>query len=285
MIPNVSSPLQALSVGGLHHWASLWKITRRDGVELFFTDHDQEIELDGDTYLPGFSSFTASARQLVEGSDSQNLDVRGAIVADSITEADLRAGKYREAQVTEKLVDWRFPWAGNFLVSTYRVEETEFDGQQWTAQLAGLKVLLRQSVGEVHTLTCRWRTLGNTLCGVNLASFTQSGKTVSDVPILRRQIVTDVTGDDGFFSFGKLTWVTGANAGLVSEVKLQAGGVLTLQLPTTYAIQNGDTFNVVAGCDRLSTTCKDKFNNLSRFGGFPFLPGNDKLFLTPSSEE
>jgi hypothetical protein len=31
--------------------ATLWKIVRTDGVQKFFTDHDQDITFSGDVYL------------------------------------------------------------------------------------------------------------------------------------------------------------------------------------------------------------------------------------------
>jgi uncharacterized phage protein (TIGR02218 family) len=38
----------------------------------------------------------------------------------------------------------------------------------------------------------------------------------------------------------------------------------------------GDTFEVVAGCDRTFATCKSKFNNVRNFRGFPHIPGRDE---------
>ena len=37
----------------------------------------------------------------------------------------------------------------------------------------------------------------------------------------------------------------------------------------------GQTIVVQAGCDHLPTTCKNKFNNLANFNGFPFVPLED----------
>ena len=40
----------------------------------------------------------------------------------------------------------------------------------------------------------------------------------------------------------------------------------------------GDTFSVVAGCDKKFATCKAKFANALNFRGFPHLPGNDAAY-------
>jgi hypothetical protein len=49
-----------------------------------------------------------------------------------------------------------------------------------------------------------------------------------------------------------------------------------------YAIQIGDTFSAVAGCQkRLAEDCGTKFSNVVNFGGEPHLPGIDALTSPP----
>jgi hypothetical protein len=43
--------------------------------------------------------------------------------------------------------------------------------------------------------------------------------------------------------------------------------LLSLPMPNTMAV--GDTFNIIAGCNKLKRTCIDKFNNIVNFRGFP----------------
>jgi uncharacterized phage protein (TIGR02218 family) len=40
-------------------------------------------------------------------------------------------------------------------------------------------------------------------------------------------------------------------------------------------IAPGDTFAVTAGCDKRFATCRDRFDNVLNFRGFPHIPGND----------
>jgi uncharacterized phage protein (TIGR02218 family) len=40
-------------------------------------------------------------------------------------------------------------------------------------------------------------------------------------------------------------------------------------------IAPGDAFFVTAGCDKRFGTCRDRFNNVPNFRGFPHIPGND----------
>lgn len=287
MAHQIDQPLRSLMIGGLYRFATCWKIERTDGTILRFTDHDQEIDFDGEIYKPaGFT--TASARQSAENLDAQNIDFRGAITDDEITEDDLQVGRYREAEITEFLVDWRFGDVVKkaFQTRKYIVIETKYDGEVWQATLRGNLYRLEPKIGDVYTRTCRWD-LGDANCAVDLGPHTQSSKTVSGIVVANRRFQSDVTGADGRFIAGVLTWTTGDNNGLSFDVKyfLSAGGEIELQLSTPYAIQAGDTFSIVEGCNKLVETCRDTFDNLPNFGGFPFIPGDDDLFATPDSHE
>jgi hypothetical protein len=86
----------------------------------------------------------------------------------------------------------------------------------------------------------------------------------------------------GYFAFGYVLWLTGANAGAKSTVKTFAPGVVTLGLPTANAMAVGDTYTIYAGCDKQMGTCLDRWNNLVHFRGEPYVPGPDTL-LSPQT--
>jgi hypothetical protein len=70
---------------------------------------------------------------------------------------------------------------------------------------------------------------------------------------------------DDFFKAGYVQRSTG---GEYRRIVGQVGLVLTLSLPF-YQLSIGDSINVVAGCDHLVKTCRDKFGNVLNFGGDP----------------
>jgi hypothetical protein len=80
-----------------------------------------------------------------------------------------------------------------------------------------------------------------------------------------------------YFQGGILTWTSGLNIGLKIEVKSYSPGYIFLSDAMVYAIAIGDTYSMKAGCDRLLTTCINRFNNVVNFRGFPHLPGQDRL--------
>jgi uncharacterized phage protein (TIGR02218 family) len=59
------------------------------------------------------------------------------------------------------------------------------------------------------------------------------------------------------------------------------GQAFTLWLPMPNDIAVGHTYSVYPGCDRRFATCKAKFNNVANFGGFPHIPGVDKILNYP----
>jgi len=64
------------------------------------------------------------------------------------------------------------------------------------------------------------------------------------------------------------------------EVKEFAETTVGLSLPMGKSIQVGDTFDIIAGCDKTRETCHSKFNNIINFRGEPDVPGTDKLLTT-----
>lgn len=294
MAHSRTMPIRSLLVNGTHRFASCWKIERTDGIVLRFTDHNQNLTVDGEVYEPLAGSF-ASSRQRSEGTSPQNMDIRGSLTSATITEEDLRLGKYREAKVTDFTVDWQYPFAGKFRLSVYYIENTTFDGEVWYASIAGLKVRLTQVIGDLYERKCRFQ-LYDSNCTVNPAAYTFSG-TVATVVSANRIITSGLTNITGFFDDGLLTWTSGANNGLAFDVKrsVVTSGRVELQIRTPQVIVPGDTFSIRAGCNKLSGInpngatnltghCKNKFNNLANFGGYPTIPGNDELYNTPNAK-
>lgn len=87
----------------------------------------------------------------------------------------------------------------------------------------------------------------------------------------------------GYFAYGTLKWLTGANAGYTMEVKQFAPGIVTLALPMEFPIVAGDTYTITAGCDKQFGTCKARYNNVVNFRGEPYIPGIDTVIKPQTS--
>jgi uncharacterized phage protein (TIGR02218 family) len=280
----IPSALQTKLDSGVTTLARAWKLLRRDGVVMGFTDHDRDLVLDGVTFRAstGFSSSEAVSRfaLAVDGGE-----ISGALADDSLTDADLAAGRYDAAAVETWLVDWSDP-SLKVLTARATLGEVRREGQAFVAELRGLADLLSQESGRLYTAKCG-ADLGDARCRVDLTNpaFAGSGA----ITAIEGTSIFIASGLDGFaetlFSAGRLTWTGGANNGLAIEIKqhrIKAGQAqlsLWQAMPEPLAV--GDTFDVTAGCDKTFATCRARFANTDNFRGFPQIPGNDFLLASP----
>ncbi len=269
--------------------ATCWRIARTDGVVLRLTSHDVELVVGGQTYSPMGGADPSSARRQGQLREHDR-EFRGVVTSAKITDADLRAGRYDRALVEEYLVDWRFAWAGWLRKAAYWIADLDFDAGTWRAATVGLVRWLQGEVGHVYGRHCRHE-LGVVRpdgdgCPVNLASFTATNVAATGFGDGARKAqirAATLVGAqaDGYFAEGKLTVVTGPNAGVRVDVKryTAALGEIELHLPLPHAMSAGDTFHVTAGCDKRVATCRTKFNVfVAGFGGFDAIPGTDFVF-------
>jgi uncharacterized phage protein (TIGR02218 family) len=280
----IPSALQVKLDSGVTTLARAWKLVRRDGVAMGFTDHDRDLIVDGVTFRAGtgFTSSEAASRfdLAVDGAE-----ISGALADDSLTDADLAAGRYDAAKVETWLVDWSDP-SLKVLTARATLGEIRREGQAFVAELRGLADLLSQESGRLYTAKCG-ADLGDARCRVDLTdpAFRGSGAIAG----IEGTSIFVASGLDGFadtlFSAGRLTWTGGANDGLSIEIKqhrLVAGlSQLSLWQAMPEPIAVGDTFDVTAGCDKTFATCRARFANTDNFRGFPQIPGNDFLLASP----
>lgn len=279
---NISPALAAHIAGEVTTLATCWKLTRRDGATLGFTDHDRDITFETVTYRAA-TGFTPSAVANSAGFAVDNLEVEGMLSASSITEADIMAGLYDFAEIEIFMVNYADVSQGKMILRRGWLGEVSMNNQQFTAEVRGLTQALSQNIGELFSPSCR-ATLGDARCSVNLASVTVSG-TISTTTSRQDFTANSVTGAAGLYTLGKITFTSGANSGLAMEVKehvkMTTGGArITLVLPMPYAIANGDGFNLTQGCDKTLATCKTRYDNVLNFRGEPHVPGIDRMLET-----
>jgi uncharacterized phage protein (TIGR02218 family) len=259
--------------------ATCWRIKRRDGVTLTFTDHDQPLIIDRLIYQ-AIGSFTPTSIEIGSQLAVDNLEVTGQLHIGQITEEDLLAGKYDFAEVEIFLVNYRNIAAGKVMQKRGILGEVTLKNNLFSAEIRGLTQYLSQTMCEEYVPHCRAR-LGDKRCRFNLK---QDGFTtravVTGVQGRQTFVATSLTQARGWFAYGYLTWDSGKNEGLKMEVREFADSTVTLVLPMPYTIEIDDRFTIVAGCDKSSKTCIEKFSNIINFRGEPDVPGTDKILTT-----
>lgn len=273
----ISPQLEAHFAGGMTTLATCWKITRSDGEELGFTDHDQPITFDSVEY-DSIAGFTPTTVESKSNMSVDNLDVDGQLYPSRITEEDLLAGLYDYAEIEIFLLNYADVTQGKLVVKRGRLGEVNLTGQLFQAEVRGLTQHLSQTIGEVFSPSCR-AILGDSRCKVALAGFTVAA-TVSEVTNNQTFKAATLTQEAGWFTGGEVVWTGGNNNGRRMEVKEFASTQVVLALPMGKSIQVGDTLNIIAGCDKTRETCQSKFSNILNFRGEPDVPGVDKLLTT-----
>lgn len=279
---TLSTPLAALIAGEVTTLATCWKLTRRDGVMLGFTDFNEDIIYASLTYKAA-TGFSPSAIDNSASLRVDNLDIEGMLSSASLTEADIFAGLYDFAaidifhlnyqDISQGIIKLRRGWLG----------EVSLSKQHFITEVRGLSQAFSQNIGEYFSPSCR-ASLGDSRCKVNIAAHTVTGSVTSG---FSQSGFTDSarTEANGIFTNGKITFTSGANAGISMEVKEYSfkagtGGTITLVLPMPYAIVAGNTYSLQKGCDKTLATCFSRFNNVVNFRGEPHVPGMDKLLET-----
>ncbi len=274
---SISPELAEHLAGEVTTLATCYRIARVDGIELGFTDHDEVLTIN-DLEYDSISGFTPTSIESKSDMSVDNVEIEGVSFPSKITEKDLLAGIYDYAEVEIFLVNYENLPQGKMILKRGKLGEVTLSKQVFRAEIRGLTQHLSQTIGTVYSPTCQ-AVLGDDSCRVNLATCTVKAQITK---VIDRQtfIAKTLTQKAGYFSGGEVKWSSGNNLGSRMEVKEFADSVVTLVLPMGSIIEVGDSFNIVAGCDKLRETCISKFNNILNFRGFPDVPGVDKLLST-----
>lgn len=268
--------------GGATTLCHCWKLTRTDGVAMGFTDHDRDLAFDGVTFEAA-AGFTASAIENSSGLAVDNLDILGALISGRLSDDDLAAGLFDDAEVEIWRVNWRIA-EQRVLLRKGNLGEATRGATGFSAELRGLAHRLNQPVGRLFQYACD-ADLGDARCGVALERVSGIVMQCDEGRVLTASGLGAFA--EGWFERGRVRFTSGANEGAGVEVKMHAltpaGAVIELWQTMPRAVAAGDTFEVTAGCDKQFATCGAKFANAANFRGFPHMPGNDFVMSYPAS--
>lgn len=261
--------------------ATCWKLIRRDGTVMGFTDFSRPLTIDGTTYeaKTGYASTTIVS---TAGLAVDNQDIEGSLSSDSITEADITAGKYQFAVLQIFQVNYMDLSAGKKILRTGFLGELTRGDHTFKAEIRGLAQMAVRNIGQLYAEKCR-ADLGDSRCCVNMETFTQDACVVATNG---NAFTIAVNRPAGYYSNGKATFTSGPNAGVSVEISSHTkdgnNDVLTPFLPLHAPLAVGTTLIVQAGCSKEYSVCRNIFNNYLNFRGEPGIPGTDKIYAYPT---
>lgn len=281
---GLDQAFQAHLESGITTLCRAWAITRKDGVEHGFTDHDCALSFDGVTFRAD-TGLSALALQQATGLSVDNTEALGALSDASVREEDIEAGRFDGAEVRAWLVNWAEPEMRWLQFRGHIGEMRRSDGA-FHAELRGLTELLNRPLGRVYQKPCT-AVLGDAQCGFDMTTpgYTET-RAVALVESNQHFIWDDLNGfEEGWFQRGRFVVQSGAAAGLWGMIKrdIARDGARRIELwePLRSVIVSGDEIRLEAGCDKRLETCRLKFNNILNYQGFPDIPGEDWIMSVP----
>lgn len=259
----------------------LFRVTRKDGTTLRFTDAVDPVVRSGGEYRSDISfDCSAIALAAVRGA-SQSVNITVRLSEDGFREQDFRSRLYQSAVLEVFAIDYRHPQWGivklfRGVFGNIRIVEDAY------AQIDFGPFLQQRNptiAFEPYSMTCAVD-LGGTRCGVDLEAQKET-LTVTSFSHGGGNIIVGGSASggahaDGYWGFGFVRWLTGANVGAILPVRYSVGSGATTTLYLSYAaskdIEVGDTASAYPGCDKVVTTCRDTYDNVDNFRGFPWVP-------------
>lgn len=242
------------------------RVERLDGIVLAVTAFDAPLTFGGDTYEA--FGFLRSDVDTADNMDVGSTEVTSILRSDSLTEDDLRIGRWDFAAYTLVRVNWADLSIDPEILATGNLGVVRTGRLRFVAELLSLMQAVQNSIGVLNSPLCLHNFgkseggpgRGNG-CTFNLASVTVTGTVSSVDSDLYGVHDAARTEADAYFGNGVFRITSGAYAGMEFEVRAYIVGfwVLFTALPANIA---GATYEMVRGCNKSLRQCVDDFDNI-----------------------
>lgn len=229
-----------------------------------YTSAASEILHLGETWAPAFLKRGSIDFSAEKGRNNLSIDtVRNFPVADFyriMPPADVILLTVRRLHVGDS--DSIVVWSGRLL-------GVEFQGSRAVMTCEPVTTSLRRTgLRRIYQRQCP-HVLYGTSCGVNKSSFAVPA-TLSAVSGVSLTSATFGLYAAGYFAGGYIEF---DNAGVIERrfITEHTGTLIKINLPLI-GLDIGVSITAYAGCDHTIPTCKNTFNNLGNYGGFPYIP-------------
>jgi uncharacterized phage protein (TIGR02218 family) len=221
---------------------------------------------------------TPSAIVQSDGMTGDSVSIDGALDAESITSADLSAGRWSGAAVEVLACDWADPEAGHICLWRGRIGDVARPavGTNGAFQVEMLADIDPESALLPLRLspTCR-NALGDSACGISLDGLRIDCDVVGGAS--DRLQIEEALGETAGFAMGTLRFIRGPLSGVDRRIVAIEGATVLLGEDVPEAALVGARVRLTQGCDKRLSTCAARFGNALMFGGEPHVPGTDAL--------
>ena len=250
----------------------LYHIWRDGGEHWYYTSGDVTLTYDGNDYVP------ATLKRTGAKYDSQL----------EVTKMEVTAG-YLEDPVIEfiainpieilwieikKLFRDQDPLEAS-IVFVGQIKHVSFQGNAAKVECVGFEHFLKMPVPTFrYQITCNHK-LFDSGCGLIKASYKITTEVTLNADKTQLTSSAFEAKADGYFTFGHVDF------GVESRmIIVHTGNTITLAYKMN-ELDSGETVDAYPGCDGRAITCRDKFNNIDNFLGFPFIPQENPALRVP----
>lgn len=245
-----------------------------NGLVIRLTDFPRDLTMGGNVYQSD-SGYQFTGAQSGANLSAGVMDLEGIATLTGVSRDLVASGVFDNARMYVFATNWTNPVEDEEEIGAAILGKTTLEDDRYRIEMMMLVDALNQSVGRSYTPGCT-KTFGGQEyagCKVNLAAITVTGSIthVTSGSIFRDSARTEAAD---YFGAGYISFTTGDNVGLKPlEIKSYAAdGTITTFESAYYAVQVGDEYELVPGCRKRITDCRDKWNNVLNFGGFPSVP-------------
>lgn len=254
---------------------SCGRVVCRSGLTIRIAAYPFDLTMSNATVYQAGSGFEYSGYTAEASFAASVVDLEGFIGYAGVTRDKIASGLFDGAECYYFTTDFLNPVEDQQPDMKAIFGKTTLDDERYKIEQMALVDLLGQEFGLAYTAGCPKKLGGQEYggCKVNLAPLTVTG-TITHVlsPLQVRDSTLAQPAD--WFGWGYLTITSGDNAGLAA-IRVDShtsDGTLTLMQAPYYAVSVGTTYSLIPGCRGRLEDCRDKFANILRFGGDPWIP-------------
>ncbi len=243
-------------------------------TKIFVTDFDRNLYIDNITYTSD-QIFSYSNIESFNSLNADNFQIKLSI--NHFNNKNFLHGLYNDAFITIFRTNYNDINKEKILLKSGRIKKIKITDNQITAEIKSISEKNKQLVNNKFSPSCRAQ-FCDELCKLKEVDFLYAGQVTEIVTENKKFVDISLSKPKNYFKYGILTFTNGENANLKQDVKYNHKHEIELTLTTPNKIKPGDQYNIIAGCDKLASTCTNKFNNIINFRGEPHLPGSQNLF-------
>lgn len=243
--------------------ACFYAVSELNGDVVAMTSYSSDL-----TGVPGYygvtfkrsTGVTASQLQAESGNAFGQVEASLFLVSAGITEADVLAGKWQHASAVLFICNYETLNMGQLIMQSGNLAEFVQRAPLVTAEIKGINNALTAQLGTVTRAECL-HDFCDPGCSLLAADYTVTG-TLTGVVSQTEFSDSGFLLPAGWLNNGNLRFTSGNNNHYVLRIDNNSTATtIKLRTPAPYLPAIGDTYSVVAGCDKRLFSCQNRLQS------------------------